>query len=129
MKILTKDQILQAKDIRMEEVEVPEWDGGTVIVKTMTGVERDQFEASIVSEPGQRDMRNLRAKIVALSVVDENGNRLFSFEDAVELGEKSARALNRIFSVAQRLSGFTPQDVEELRKNSSAGQDESSSSG
>jgi len=128
MKILTKDQILQADDIRKEQVEVPEW-GGSVWVKTMSGAERDQLEASIISTPGERNMENLRAKIVALSVVDPNGERLFSFEEAIELTKKSARALDRVFSVAQRLSGFTPQDVEDLTKNSSAGQGESSSSG
>jgi len=127
MKILTKDEILQADDIRKEEVEVPEW-GGAVWVQTMSGKERDQLEASIISGKGQRDLRNLRAKIVAMSVVDESGKRLFTFEDALELGKKSARALDRVFSVAQRLSGFTPQDVEELTKNSSAGPEESSSS-
>lgn len=128
MKILTKDEILQADDIRKEEVKVPEW-GGSVWVKTMSGKERDQFEAGIISGKGQRDLRNLRAKIVSVSVVDESGKRLFSSEDALGLGDKSAKALDRVFSVAQRLSGLTPQDVEELTKNSSAGPEESSSSG
>lgn len=127
MKVLTKDEILQADDIRKEKVEVPEW-GGSVYVKTMTGTERDQFEASIIGVKGERDMVNLRAKIVALSTVDEEGKRLFSFEDVVELGKKSALPLNRVFSVAQRLSGFTPQDMEDMTKNLSAGQEESSSS-
>lgn len=127
MKILTKDEILQADDIRKEEVEVPEW-GGSVWVKTMSGSERDRFEASIISAKGERNLVNLRAKIVAMSVIDESGKRLFTFEDALELGKKSARALDRVFSVAQRLSGFTPQDVEEMTKNSSAGLGESSSS-
>ena len=126
-KILTKDEILQADDIRKEKVEVPEW-GGTVWVKTMSGTERDRFEASIISAKGERNLVNLRAKIVAMSVIDESGKRLFTFEDALELGKKSARALDRVFSVAQRLSGFTPQDVEELTKNSSAGPEENSSS-
>lgn len=126
--ILTKDQILQAQDIRTERVEVPEW-GGDVFVRTMSGTERDQLEASIIGKQGERNLENLRAKIVALSVVDREGNRLFSFKDTLELGKKSARALDRVFSVAQRLSGFTPKDVEELTKNSSPGQSESSISG
>jgi len=128
MAFLTKDQILQADDIRKEQVEVPEW-AGSVWVKTMSGKERDQLESSIIDTSGERNMEHLRAKVVALSVVDEEGNRLFSFEDALELTKKSARALDRVFSVAQRLSGFTPKDVEELSKNSSAGQGGSSSSG
>lgn len=127
-KILTKDQILQANDIRTEEVDVPEW-GGKVIVRTMSGAERDQLEASVITKPGERNLENLRAKIVALSVVDENGNRLFSLENVRELTKKSARALDRVFAVAQRLSGFRPKDVEELTKNSGPGQSEGSTSG
>jgi len=127
-KILTKDQILQAEDIRRERVEVPEW-GGDVFVRTMTGSERDQLEISIIGKQGERNLENLRAKIVALSVVDEEGNRVFSFEDTPALALKSARAMDRVFAVAQRLSGFTPKDVEELTKNSSPGQSEDSISG
>jgi hypothetical protein len=37
------------------------------------------------------------------------------------LGKKSAAALNRVFEVAQRLSGITDDDVEELAKNSVGG--------
>lgn len=115
-KILTKDQILQAKDARMEEVEVPEWEG-SVFVRSLTGKERDQLEAEIIQKPGQRNMENLRAKLITLSVVDKEGNRLFDLKDAVALGGKNARALDRLFAVAQRLSGLTQKDMEELTKN------------
>lgn len=114
--ILTKNQILEANDVQTETVEVPEW-GGSVIVKTLSGAERDKLEGSIMSQPGERNFTNLRAKIVALSVVDEQGNNLFTFDEAVELGKKSARALDRIFTATQRLSGITPEDVEDLSKN------------
>lgn len=116
--ILTKDEILQADDLPTEIVPVPEW-GGDVMVRTMTGKDRDELETSIVSDPNKRDLTNLRAKIVAFSVVGEDGKRLFTSEDVLALGEKNARALDRIFGVAQRLSGFTQRDVEELTKNSS----------
>ena len=115
-KILTKDQILQAKDARMEEVKVPEWEG-SVFVRSLTGRERDQLEAEILQTPGKKNMENLRSKLIALSAVDEKGNRLFELKDAVALGEKNARALDRIFAVAQRLSGLTAKDMEELTKN------------
>jgi len=126
-KILTKDQILQADDKRTQEVEVPEW-GGRVIVKNLSGNERDQFEDSIV-KGDKRDFKGIRAKLVALSVVDENGKRLFTFEEAKQLGEKSARALDRVFGAAQKLSGFTAKDMEELTENLSEGQSGDSISG
>lgn len=130
--ILTKDQILQADDRHMKEVEVPEW-GGSVIVKTLSGDERDQFEESILtkdlSPDRRRTFKGIRAKLVALSVIDENGDRLFTFEEAKLLGEKSARALDRVFAAAQRLSGFTQKDMEELTENLPEGQSDDSTSG
>ena len=126
MTILTKDQILEADDIRTQEVDVPEW-GGRVIVKTLSGNERDQFEESILSG-SKRDFKGVRAKLVALSVVDKNGERLFTFEEANVLGEKSSRALDRVFGAAQRLSGFTQKDMEELTENLPEGQSDDSTS-
>jgi len=118
-KFLTRDAILKAQDLPTEEVEVPEW-GGVVRVRGLTGAERDAFEQSIVEQRGKNtrmNLRNIRAKLVALTVVDEEGNRVFSDEDAEALGKKSAAALDRVFAVAQRLSGLRPEDVEELAGN------------
>jgi hypothetical protein len=122
--LLTREAILNAPDIQVEDVDVPEW-GGKVRVRGLTGAERDAFEQSIMEQRG-RDMslnlRNIRAKLVALSVVDEQNNRIFSDADVKALGQKSAVALQRVFEVAQRLSGLRNEDVEELAKNSENGQ-------
>lgn len=119
MALLTRDAILQAQDLPRELVTVPEW-GGEVYVRALTGAERDAFEQSIVEQKGKStkmNLQNMRAKLVALTVVDEEGKRVFSDADAKLLGQKSALALNRVFEVAQKLSGLTPEDVDELTKN------------
>jgi len=126
--MLTRDQILQANDIQTEEVSVPEW-GGTVLVRALDGEERDALEASMIQGKGknaQVNLKNLRAKLVARSIVDENGKRLFEDSDIPALAKKSAAALNRVYEVAQRLSGITPEDVDELTKNSEPAQSEDS---
>jgi hypothetical protein len=123
MGLLTRDAILEAQDLQHEEVYIPEW-GGSVRVRTLTGAERDAFEQSIVDQRGKdtrMNLRNIRAKLVALTVVDGDGKRLFSDADAKLLGQKSASALDKIFDVAQRLSGLRDEDVEELAKNSEDG--------
>ncbi len=120
MALLTRDAILQVQDLPTERVHVPEW-GGDVLVRALTGAERDRFEQSIVEQRGKStrmNLQNIRAKLVALTVVDEQGNRIFKDEDVKWLGNKSAAALDRIFEVAQRLSGLRDEDVEELAKNS-----------
>ena len=126
MKLLTRDAILQAEDLPTEDIEVEEW-GGAVRVRALTGAERDAFEQSIVEQRGKStrvNMRNIRAKLVALTVVDADGKRLFSDKDAELLGKKSAAALDRVFEVAQKLSGLSPEDMEELSGNSEEGQSE-----
>lgn len=130
MAYLTRDAILEAVDIPHETVSVPEW-GGEVIVRGLTGAQRDRFESSMIRGEGRNQrvvLDNMRARLCALTIVDENGKRLFSDSDVKALGQKSAVALNRVFAVAMRLSGLTPEDVAELSKNSVDGQSEDSTS-
>ena len=124
MAILTKDQILSAQDSVVEKVEISEWKG-EVNVKSLTGKERDQFEESIFSQKGkkmERNFKNLRAKLVALTVVDDDGNLIFAQKDIEALGLKSASALDKIFSVAQRLSGLTKEDIDDMTSTLEDGQ-------
>lgn len=119
MTLLTREQILAVSDIVSERIEVSEW-GGEVIVKSLTGTERDQFESKILElkDKGYKvNLANARANLVALSLVDENGLPLFTLKDVELLGKKSAAALDRVYSVAARLSGLTEADVEDLTKN------------
>ena len=115
-----REDLLKIVDLQTEDVWVPEWNSW-VRVRGLNGAERDQFESSVVEMHGKKVVvksENMRAKLVALCVVDESGGRLFSDRDVEALGQKSASALQRVFEVAQRLSGLTEADVEELEKNS-----------
>ena len=47
----------------------------------------------------------------------DDGALLFTAADVEQLGAKSALALDRVFDVAARLSGFRESDIEELEKN------------
>lgn len=116
--MLSKEQILQADDLKKELVEVPEWDG-QVWVRTLTGEELDSYETSIVGK-GKSDMRNIRSRLIARCVVDQDGNRLFADNEAEQLGGKSAAALDRLYDVAMRLNGRSEKDQKELEKNSEA---------
>ncbi len=113
MRILTKEAILAADDLPRELVNVPEW-GGDVFVRTMTGADRDAFEASLIGKEGR--MENVRARLVSLTLCTETGDRLFDDAEVAALGKKSARALDRVFSVAQRLNGIGTEQVEAAKK-------------
>ena len=81
-KLLTRDEILGAQDIQTERVPVPEW-GGEVIVRSMSGSERDAWETSLFVEQRASDgtlqrresnFSNLRARLIAVTLVDEQGH-------------------------------------------------------
>jgi len=119
-----RELIKAAPDIRSEEVTVEEW-GITVLVKGMSGRQRDAFEASMMDRAGKGKPKlvldDIRAKLVVRSVYTTDGKEpVFTDADVLWLTHKSAAALQKLFNVAQRLSGVTDDDVEELAKNSSS---------
>lgn len=133
MTLLSKAEIIAAEDIAYEDVPVPEW-GGAVRVRGLTGAQRSLIEATMVASKGQEvevrieAFRTLRERLVAASLVDENGKRLFTDHEVSALGEKSAVVLSRLMAVAQRLSGMDEKAVEAMAGNSEAGQSAGSGS-
>jgi hypothetical protein len=132
---LNKDQILKADDLPTEIVPVPEWEG-EVLVRGLNGTERDEFEASTITMRGPQgrqqavpDTANIRAKLVARCVIEDDGTPMFTQQDVHALGQKSSAALDRIFEAAARLSGISKDDLEELGKDSATGQNGGSTSG
>jgi len=129
---LTRGEILAADDLKVEEVHVPEWGEDVwVRVRTLKASERDYFESTTLRQNGREvstNLQNIRSRLCLLCIVDETGERIFQEEDEYPLGGKSAAALSRIFDIAQRLNGFTKNDVEELAKNSNADQSDDSPS-
>lgn len=112
-----RQQILSANDLRRRLVSVPEWDA-QVYVRTLTGTERDAFEAAISSGGKQVNLIGMRARLAVATVCDGEGNRIFKDSDVEALGRKSAKALSRIFDVASALNGLSESDVEDLVGNS-----------
>jgi len=110
---LTRDAILDANDLPVVRVPIPEW-GGTVFIRTMTGGERDQFEAEWKKNPTD----DIRARLAVATLCDAEGTLLFTPADVPLLSKKSSKALDRIFAASTAHSGLTDKDVEELRKNS-----------
>lgn len=132
MSILTREQILKADDLKTETVPVPEW-GGEVIVRTMTGTARDEYDKSLISQKSSDEetdeknyLDNARARLCAFTIIDEAGNLVFDEDDIIEFGKKSSLALNRVFDVAKRLNGLGVDEIKEMAKNSVETPDESS---
>ena len=121
--------ILEADDLPIEEISVPEWIDKPIYIRAMTGMERDAWERSLFIENQdgsfERNLANFRGKLlVQVLCSDKEGkNRIFSDADADALGGKNSRSLDRCVEAAQRLNGISKKDQDNLVKNSDATQD------
>ena len=115
MNFLTKE-MMKANCLSPEivKVEIPE-EGGFIYVRKMAARHRDVFEAmTIAGAEGKvmQAMDNYRAKFIAMTACDEQGNLIFAPADAEWLGLKDSNVINRIFVVARDLNSLTVEDAE-----------------
>lgn len=131
MALLGRNAILEAKDIKTEDIPVPEW-GGEVRIRSLTGEQRDEYESSMfeLGKNGtpKQNLANVRARLVMLCIVNEQGEQMFNKADIKLLGRKSAAALERVATAAQRLNAISDSDIEELAEGFEDAPDEPSSS-
>ena len=121
---LSKKAILAANDTKLKgPVAVPEW-GGDVYFRTISGLERDQFEDAY----SEQKMKAFRARFLVLTISDENGDRLFGDNEVEDLGKKSSVVINRLFDEAWQHNAFTQEAVDALGEGSSPDQSEGSTS-
>jgi len=123
MTLLSKSAILAAVDLKTEDVDVPAW-GGTVRIRTMTGLERDEFRASIAAADGENGVPigKFSAALLVAACVDDSGARLFTASDMAALQAKAAASLDAPAAVAMRINGLGAGAVEAAEKNSVSGQ-------
>lgn len=126
--ILSKQQILEAKDIKVEEVEVPEW-GGSVFIKVMNATQRDEFETFVYNRQDQKDLRGMRVLLCKLCICDAEGKQMFTSDsDEKALTNKAGSALMIVFQAAQKLNALRPDDVGGIEENSKPDPSEDSTS-
>jgi hypothetical protein len=101
-KSLTRDAIQQVKDRPIEKVDVPEWNG-LVYVRTLSGLEANQTKTF-------HESPNTLALYVAMVACDEQGDRLFSIEDA-------DCVLLRICEAGRVFNSMDAEAVKETEKN------------
>src|SRR5438270_806435 len=108
--MITRELLLQKRDLARKEVAVPGLDG-SVFVRNMTAGERDRFE-QIAGPAEKQGRRNYRALIVAFSACDEAGARLFTEADLPALAEQSVTVIDPIAEAAAEVNGFSRADVD-----------------
>jgi len=129
---LDAETILAADDRPMVQAFAPKW-GGHVWLDTMAGRELDDYERYLANHVDATTNEfvdcDWRANFLARCICDKNGRRLFSEEQIVALGRKSADTLDYLFGIAQRLNKRTQRDIDDLKKASAAARAGSSQPG
>ncbi len=117
---MTRDEFLNARDFTVEQVDVPGI--GVVHIRpvTVAGLKR-------VNEAGDELIRT--GVMIAESLCDPNGTRLFTPADAEALLEHSQAALGAIIDAITRINGFDRNAVVDAEKNSESTISAYSSSG
>jgi len=123
--------ILAEPDLKREPFPTPEWPSvdGKLWVQELTAeqrVARSIFyeQAGADKEEGRAadlgKLRQLWAYIAVMGIVDETFARVFTDEQATELGKKKAAVVERAYDRILELSGLTKQAAEATAKNSEA---------
>jgi len=119
--LLTKEKIMSTPDLAEKIVEVKEW-GGSVKLRALNGKERDEFESYLITNPGKDykiNMKGARSKLLSMAIIGADGKPMFS---QAELESKSGTVLNKLFEIAQSLSGLSDSDIEKGTADLKAGQ-------
>lgn len=124
-----KDLLGGGLALKTERVPVPELgEDAEVLVREMTAAAREHYSDGLLAEdPDDPDeagapkrkprIGQMYARLVAFSVVDEEGKLQFSEEDVEKISGLPATVVERIAAAAGRVSGIGERALEIARKN------------
>ena len=112
-KRLSREDILNVKDIKKEEVFVKEWNG-SVMVQSLSGKRRSEIMDYAMNDKGKLITEKLYPALMVAGVVEPE----FKRADSEALLEKNSGALEKVCKVIMRLSGISADDLDETGKNS-----------
>lgn len=107
-----------SRPLRESSVEV---EGHVFKLKEMTESEGAKYELSLQDKKGNYDFSKSRRALLAMMLVDDDGNRLV--ESEAELANMPRAIAGVLFEAAQELNKYGKDDIEELVKNSSGADD------
>jgi hypothetical protein len=116
---LTPIELLAKRELKREFVTIPNTDGGGIWIQEMDGARFDEYQTGFFgmsdADPEKRvaALRNIRAKLIALTAINEDGSMMFdSDEDTISaIGSLPASIVGLLWEAGQRLSGLDKVEV------------------
>lgn len=116
MALLSKSAISAVGDLERVTVAVPEW-GGEVLLQVPKVSEFEAWDTLQRDDDGEFITHGARASLVAICLVDEAGERLFTGDEVAQLSQKSWAVIDRLFEQCKKLTGASDDEIEETEKN------------
>lgn len=114
------DEVFEGDDRPIEPVRVPEWGNRTLLLRGLTGAQRDELAVEaqdMKTKDREANLRNYRARLIVNSLVKPDGTQLVPKEQRaayqVRFGSRSSAAIERLFQVAIKLSAVSDADIKE----------------
>lgn len=117
--MLSKQDILDARDRRTETFFVEQW-GGEVELMALSVSAKEELASFYIERQETGNYAGARALVASMGIVCD-GERVFTAE---ELAEKSEDAINAIYERVLSISGMRDDEIAEMEKNSEAGRPE-----
>jgi hypothetical protein len=109
MALLSRDEILAAVKTRAEDytsVDVPEW-GGQVLLRRLSAADAERSGLTSGDDTDEQV-----ARVLAMSVVDEEGNLLFTEDDIKELAKIDVGVAAQVFTTAVKINGLGSEELD-----------------
>ncbi len=114
----TREAILAKAKRRFKEFS---FDGETYRMQSLTERERSQYELQLQDKKGgvtNSSVEKMRRLLVAKTLVDKDGQRLFSDEEESLLADVDGRMMAILYDQAWKHCGYDKDELEDHLKNS-----------
>jgi len=132
-KFLTRDEILAKRCFGVKELDIPDF--GVVCIRKWSGKDRAKFLQASIRPEGDSigvnydNIFDNMALVVAISLCDDQGQRLFAESDVDLIGtDMDANTIQCIYEEALKLNTLNATAVSDAAKNSKSTQREDSTS-
>lgn len=120
-KIANRNVLLKLCDRRYIDLELPEV-GLVVRIQSLSEKEKSEYETRLIAKSGRgvvRDrLQDATRRLIALCLVDDKNDRVFSNADIDKIGELDSFVSSRIYEACQEHCGFNKNDIETTVGNS-----------
>ena len=112
--------ILESDDLEVDVIDVPEWGGVKLELRSPDGDERSALVQMWTSEDDEMDIAKMFPAMIAVCAYDpESGERVFDVADLELLRKKNGAVLQRVGMRCQHLAGMSAEALEDAKGGSS----------